>query len=102
MEQQASSPQSPGSLELWSGRDTTPDAIEAALRRLLHQRYASGRLVTSAGVLNLVVVAAGARAGEVAARLAGLGRYEPGSNRPGTDAAGPGVVPTVLWCEKST
>lgn len=117
MEQNASPHQPGGATERWSQQDTTPDAIEAALRRLLHQRYAAGRLVSPARVLNLVVVADAGRGGEVAARLASLGRHdasrtivclieergatldatariscEPRSGRPGSEAPGPGVV----------
>lgn len=117
MEQHRSSEPSGSPPDLWSEQDTSPDAIEAALRRLLHQRYVAGRLVAPARILNLVVVADGGRGGDIAARLAGLGRYDASrtilclvedggatldatariscesvSRRSGDEAPGPGVV----------
>src|ERR1700676_3648612 len=60
---------------VWSEQGTTPDAIEAALRRLLAQRHAeSGRFVP-ARVLNMIVFVDEAWSGEIANRLRGVGRY---------------------------
>ena len=42
--------------DTWSAQDTTPDAIEAALRELLRDRHAADRAVAPARVLNLIVV----------------------------------------------
>ena len=60
---------------IWSERNTTPDRIEAALRELLHERYASNRRLAPARVLNLVVVLDREWRGEVANRLESVGRY---------------------------
>jgi glucose-6-phosphate dehydrogenase assembly protein OpcA len=62
--------------DVWSERDTTPDAIEAALRDLLRHRHASNRALAPARVLNLVVVVDRAWKGEIANRLARVGRYQ--------------------------
>jgi hypothetical protein len=62
---------------VWSERDTTPTAIEAALRELLHQRHAEDAQHVPARVLNLVVVVDAQWSGEVANRLQGVGRFSP-------------------------
>jgi glucose-6-phosphate dehydrogenase assembly protein OpcA len=62
--------------DVWSGRDTTPDAIEAALRGLLRHRHAADRAVAPARVLNLVVVVDRACRDAVAKRLERVGRYD--------------------------
>ena len=41
--------------DLWSERDTTPDAIEEALRELLRERHAENQALAPARVLNLVL-----------------------------------------------
>jgi glucose-6-phosphate dehydrogenase assembly protein OpcA len=61
--------------DLWAERDTTPDAIEAALRRLLRERHAANEGLAPARVLNLIVVVDRAWKGEIANRLQGVGRY---------------------------
>jgi glucose-6-phosphate dehydrogenase assembly protein OpcA len=61
--------------DIWSERDTNPDAIEAALRRLLHQRHAANEGLAPARVLNLVVVVDREWKGEIANRLERVGRY---------------------------
>ena len=55
-----------------SGRaqDTTPDAIDAALRELLRERHAANQALAPARVLNLVVVVDRDWKGEIANRLA--------------------------------
>lgn len=62
---------------VWSAQDTTPTAIEAALRRLLSDRHRSGSAVAPARVLNLVVVCDREYRGEVENRLVRVGRYHP-------------------------
>jgi glucose-6-phosphate dehydrogenase assembly protein OpcA len=62
--------------EIWAAQDTTPDAIEEALRRLLRERHAADPTVVPARVLNLVVVAERAWKGEIANRLERVGRYQ--------------------------
>ena len=62
--------------DVWSERDTTPDAIEAALLRLLRDRHADNPSVAPARVLNLIVVVDRYWKGEVANRLERVGRYQ--------------------------
>jgi glucose-6-phosphate dehydrogenase assembly protein OpcA len=61
--------------DVWEEHDTTPDVIEGALRRLLRERHAANPSLAPARVLNLVVVADRSWKGEVADRLARVGRY---------------------------
>ncbi len=63
--------------DVWAEHDTTPDEIEAALRKLLRERHAANRAIAPARVLNLVVVVDRAWKGEVANRLERVGRYHP-------------------------
>ncbi len=63
--------------DVWSARDTTPSAIEAALRDLLGKRYQLDRTFVPARVMNLVVIVDRAYRGEVDNRLARVGRYHP-------------------------
>jgi glucose-6-phosphate dehydrogenase assembly protein OpcA len=60
---------------VWSAQDTTPGAIEAALRGLLAERHAADERDVPARALNLVCVVDKAWSGEVANRLRGVGRY---------------------------
>ncbi len=61
--------------DAWSARDTTPDAIEGALRGMLRERHASNAALAPARVLNLVVVVDREWKGEVAGRLERAGQY---------------------------
>ena len=61
--------------DIWSARDTTPDAIEAALRALLRERHATNSTLAPARVLNLVVIVDREWKGEIANRLERAGRY---------------------------
>jgi glucose-6-phosphate dehydrogenase assembly protein OpcA len=61
--------------DVWSAQDTTPDAIESALRDLLRQRHAANPSLAPARVLNLIVVVDRAWKGEIANRLDRVGRY---------------------------
>lgn len=61
--------------DVWSECDTNPDAIDAALRRLLRQRHAANESLAPARVLNLVVVIDRDWKGEIANRLERVGRY---------------------------
>jgi glucose-6-phosphate dehydrogenase assembly protein OpcA len=61
--------------DVWSEQDTTPDAIEAALRELLRERHAANPSLIPARVLNLVVVADREWKGEISNRLERVGRY---------------------------
>jgi glucose-6-phosphate dehydrogenase assembly protein OpcA len=60
---------------VWSEQDTTPSAIEEALRDLLKQRYEAGEACAPARVLNLVVIADDEWRGEIQNRLDKVGRY---------------------------
>ena len=63
--------------DVWSARDTSPSAIEAALRNLLGRRYQEDRTFVPARVMNLGVIVDRAHRGEVDNRLARVGRYHP-------------------------
>jgi glucose-6-phosphate dehydrogenase assembly protein OpcA len=64
--------------EVWSEQDTTPGAIEQALRELLAARHArSDGGVAPARVLNLVVVVDDRYRGEIENRLQSVGRFHP-------------------------
>jgi glucose-6-phosphate dehydrogenase assembly protein OpcA len=61
--------------DVWSAEDTTPDAIEAALRELLRDRHAADRALAPARVLNLIVIVDRDWKGEISKRLENVGRY---------------------------
>jgi glucose-6-phosphate dehydrogenase assembly protein OpcA len=61
--------------DLWSEQDTTPEHIDAALRRLLHDRHAQNQALAPARVLNLIVLVSRDWKGEIANRLSQVGRY---------------------------
>ena len=61
--------------DVWEARDTTPDAIEAALRELLRRRHAANRALVPARVLNLIVIVDGESKDEISIRLERVGRY---------------------------
>jgi glucose-6-phosphate dehydrogenase assembly protein OpcA len=61
--------------DIWSQQDTTPDAIEAAMRELLRVRHAANERLAPARVLNLVVIVDREWKGEIANRLERAGRY---------------------------
>jgi len=63
--------------DVWSERDTSPSAIEGALRELLGRRYQEDRAFVPARVMNLVVIVERGFRGEVDNRLARVGRYHP-------------------------
>jgi glucose-6-phosphate dehydrogenase assembly protein OpcA len=62
---------------IWSEQDTTPGAIEAAIRQLLQEQYAREGACAPARVLNLVVVVDREWRGEILNRLERVGRYHP-------------------------
>ena len=62
--------------DVWREQDTNPDAIEAALRRLLFRRHAENEALVPARVLNLVVIVDRVWKGEIANRLERVGRYQ--------------------------
>jgi glucose-6-phosphate dehydrogenase assembly protein OpcA len=61
--------------DVWSASDTSPDAIESALRELLRERHAANESTAPARVLNLIVVVDRSWKGEIANRLERVGRY---------------------------
>jgi glucose-6-phosphate dehydrogenase assembly protein OpcA len=64
-----------GTDAVWSAQGTTPEEIEAALRRLLFERYQEKRGYAPARVLNMIVLVDLDWTGEIANRLRGVGRY---------------------------
>ena len=60
---------------IWSAQDTTPAAIEAALRELLKEQHAKSEAYVPARVLNMVAVVDREWRGEIYNRLDGVGRY---------------------------
>lgn len=62
---------------VWSERDTTPSAVEEALRQLITEQCARHDAYAPARVLNLVVVVDREWRGEIMNRLDRVGRYNP-------------------------
>jgi Glucose-6-phosphate dehydrogenase subunit len=60
---------------VWSAQDTTPAAVEAALRDMLKERHREYEGFVPARALNLVCVVDKAWSGEIANRLRRVGRY---------------------------
>jgi glucose-6-phosphate dehydrogenase assembly protein OpcA len=63
--------------DVWREDDTTPAAIEAALRRMFAQRHKEERAYVPARVMNMVVVVDKDFRGEIENRLERVGRYHP-------------------------
>jgi glucose-6-phosphate dehydrogenase assembly protein OpcA len=59
----------------WSAHDTTPDAIDAALRKMLFERHTENASYVPARALNLICVVDKEWSGEIANRLRQVGRY---------------------------
>jgi glucose-6-phosphate dehydrogenase assembly protein OpcA len=62
---------------VWRASDTTPGAIEEALRNALAEVHRANTGYVPARVLNLVCVVDRQYSGEIANRLRGVGRYHP-------------------------
>jgi glucose-6-phosphate dehydrogenase assembly protein OpcA len=62
---------------VWSEQDTTPAAVEAALRHLLREQEAQESGYAPARVLNLVAIVDREWRGEILNRLERVGRYHP-------------------------
>src|ERR1700750_2136147 len=63
--------------DVWRERDTTPGAVESALREMFVQRHKEERAYVPARVLNLVVIVDADFRGEIEKRLQRVGRYHP-------------------------
>jgi glucose-6-phosphate dehydrogenase assembly protein OpcA len=68
---------SPTTEAVWSDQDTSPAAIEAALRNLLAERHAEDDAFVPARVLNLIAIVERDWRGEVENRLEKVGRFHP-------------------------
>jgi glucose-6-phosphate dehydrogenase assembly protein OpcA len=68
-------PEVPDEGAVWSAQDTTPGAIDEALRDLLTKQYARDQGHAPARVLNLVVIVDREWRGEIMNRLEQVGRY---------------------------
>ena len=83
----------------WAARNTTPDAIADALRKLLHERHAANAALAPARVLNLVVVVDREWKGEISNRLSQVGRYH--ASRTVLCAVEPGRTTLDAWATMS-
>src|SRR3954451_39785 len=63
--------------DLWREDDTTPGAVEAALRRMFAARHKEERAYVPARVMNMVVIVDKDFRGEIENRLTRVGRYHP-------------------------
>jgi glucose-6-phosphate dehydrogenase assembly protein OpcA len=63
--------------DVWRERDTTPGAIETALREMFVERHKEERAYVPARVMNLVVIVDADFRGEIENRLQRVGRYHP-------------------------
>src|SRR4051812_24162840 len=83
---------------VWSEQDTTPSAIDSALRQLLAEAHAKEHGYVPARVLNVIIIVDRQFRGEIANRLERVGRYHPsrtvlvavGGGRATDDAPVPG------------
>jgi glucose-6-phosphate dehydrogenase assembly protein OpcA len=62
---------------VWSEQDTTPSAIEGALRKLLTESHQEDEAFVPARVLNLIVIVDADWRGEIENRLERVGRFHP-------------------------
>ena len=85
---------------VWHERDTTPAAIEAALRELLKHQHEKDEAYAPARVLNLLVVADREWRGEIQNRLEGVGRNHP--SRTILCAVEPGRTAIDAWATMIT
>src|ERR1700759_5565448 len=63
--------------DVWRERDTTPGAVESALREMFVQRHKEERAYVPARVMKLVVIVDADFRGEIENRLQRVGRYHP-------------------------
>jgi glucose-6-phosphate dehydrogenase assembly protein OpcA len=96
----STAPEVPGEGAVWSAEDTTPAAIEEALRELLQRQHAQDGAHVPARVLNLAVVVDRDWRGEIMNRLEQVGRYHASRTivcavEPGRETIDASVVMTV-------
>src|SRR4051812_50147063 len=63
--------------DVWREEDTTPGAVEAALRRMFAERHKEEQAYVPARVMNMVVIVDKDFRGEIENRLERVGRYHP-------------------------
>src|ERR1700755_2678494 len=63
--------------DVWREEDTTPGAVEAALRRMFAERHKEEQAYVPARVMNMVVIVDKDFRGEIENRLTRVGRYHP-------------------------
>src|SRR3954452_19762445 len=63
--------------DVWREQDTTPSAVESALRRMFADRHKEERAYVPARVMNMVVIVDKDFRGEIENRLTRVGRYHP-------------------------
>jgi len=63
--------------DVWREDDTTPGAVETALRKMFAERHKEERAYVPARVMNMVVIADKDFRGEIENRLVRVGRYHP-------------------------
>src|SRR3954465_11878912 len=63
--------------EVWSERDASPSAVDAALRRMLAERHAEDPDFVPARVCNLIAIVDRDWRGEIENRLEKVGRFHP-------------------------
>src|SRR5690349_22888488 len=63
--------------DIWREEDTTPGAIEAALRNMFADRHKEERAYVPARVMNMVVIVDKEFRGEIENRLERVGRFHP-------------------------
>lgn len=63
--------------DVWREEDTTPAAVEAALRRMFTERHKEERAYVPARVMNMVVIVDREFRGEILNRLRRVGRFHP-------------------------
>ena len=63
--------------DVWREDDTTPGAVESALRKMFAERHKEERAYVPARVMNMVVIADKDFRGEIENRLVRVGRYHP-------------------------
>ena len=85
---------------VWHEADTTPAAIETALRELLRHQHEKDEAYAPARVLNLLVVADREWRGEIQNRLENVGRYHP--SRTILCAVEPGRTTIDAWATMIT